>query len=130
MDYKELAFMIGRVVLGLYLLKNAYAHFTRTKTMAAYAGSKNVPSPVLAVVVAGLLLLIGGVGILLGRFIEWSVLALVFFFIPVTFTMHRYWKETDPSMKAIQSVNFYKNLAVLGAVLMLLIIREPWPYSF
>ena len=120
--------MIGRVLLGGYFLRSAYNHFVNVKQLAGYAASKGVPAPQLAVIGSGLLLLVGGVGILLDRFIEFSVLALVLFFIPVTFTMHRYWKETDPSMKALQSVNFYKNLALLGAVLMLLIILQPCGY--
>ena len=122
MDYYGALFLIGRVLLGGYFLRSAYNHFVNVKQLAGYAASKGVPAPQLAVIGSGLLLLVGGVGILLDRFIEFSVLALV------TFTMHRYWKETDPSMKALQSVNFYKNLALLGAVLMLLIILQPCGY--
>jgi hypothetical protein len=37
--------------------------------------------------------------------------------------------ETDPMQKMSQRVHFQKNIALLGAALMLLVIRAPWPLS-
>lgn len=108
---------------------NAYNHFTQNKGMTDYAKSKGVPAPAAAVFVAGVLLLLGGLGILFGAYIRWAVFALVLFFLPVTFMMHAYWKDTDPGQKMGNRVNFYKNLALLGASLLLLSIPEPWVYS-
>jgi uncharacterized membrane protein YphA (DoxX/SURF4 family) len=54
--------------------------------------------------------------------------ALVLFLIPVTFTMHPFWKEVGQA-RAIEKIQFMKNLALLGAVLMLSIIPTPWPMS-
>ncbi len=126
MDY---LFLLGRILFGGYFLKSAWSHFTKTKGLAGYAASRSVPMPTLAVVFTGFLLLIGGLGIVYGVWISWAVLALVLFLVPVTFIMHPYWKDADPNMKMMNSVNFWKNLALLGAVLMLLAIPEPWPFS-
>lgn len=130
MDYYGALFLIGRVLLGGYFLRNAYNHLVHTQQLMGYASSKGVSSPRFAVISTGLLLLIGGLGILLGRYVDWSVLALVIFLGPVSFKMHAYWKITDPMQKMGESVNFWKNLALLGAVLMLLMLPEPWLYSF
>jgi hypothetical protein len=43
--------------------------------------------------------------------------------------MHQYWKHTDPMMKINDQVNFMKNIAILGAAWMLLMIPQPWPMS-
>ena len=52
------AYLIGRILVGLYYLYNALNHFKSLVMMAGYAGSKGVPAPKLAV--APLLLAVGG----------------------------------------------------------------------
>lgn len=122
-------FFLGRILLGGYFIKNAYNHFKNSQMLAGYAGSKGVPMPSLAVLGTGLLLLLGGLGVVLGVYVEWAVTFLAIFLIGVTFKMHQYWKVADPMMRMGESVNFYKNLALLGAVLMLLAIPQPWVWS-
>jgi uncharacterized membrane protein YphA (DoxX/SURF4 family) len=125
----DILFLIGRVLFGGYFVMSGFNHFKNHAGLTGYAASKGVPSPSLAVHVTGILLLIGGLGVLLGVYIEWAALALAVFFIPVTFIMHAYWKDTDPGMKMANQINFWKNLALLGAALLLLSIPQPWPYS-
>ena len=108
---------------------SGYAHFKNLQSYSGYAQSKGVPMPKLAVVVTGLLLAGGGIGILLGVWIECAVLLLSLFLIFVTFKMHAYWTIADPMQRMGERVNFYKNLALLGAVLMLLAIPAPWALS-
>ena len=54
------AFLIGRIIVGLYFISSGIRHFTHLKMMAGYAGSKGVPMPQIGVPVSGLLLLLGG----------------------------------------------------------------------
>jgi uncharacterized membrane protein YphA (DoxX/SURF4 family) len=82
-----------------------------------------------AVFVTGLMMLLGGLGILLGVYVGLSVLLLAAFLLGTTFTMHQFWKITDPSAKMGERINFMKNLALLGAVLMILAIPLPWALS-
>jgi putative oxidoreductase len=122
-------FLIGRILFGGFFIQGAYNHFTHVKMMAAYAGSKKVPAPEMAVLGTGLLLLLGGLSILLGAFPTVGLILLIVFLVPTTFTMHAYWLDTDPGMKMGNTVNFYKNLALLGAILIMFIIPKPWPLS-
>lgn len=126
----ELFFLIGRILFGGYFLMNAINHFSKADMLSGYAAAKGVKSPKLAVFVSGLLLLAGGAGILLGVYVSWAVLALVLFLVPVSFKMHAFWKVSEPNMKMMEMVNFTKNMALLGAALMLLAISTPWPLSF
>lgn len=128
MDYAIL-FLIGRILFGAYFLRNALNHFMNIGMMSGYAASKGVPMPQLAVLGSGLLLAIAGLGILFGVWVDIAVAALVLFLIPVTFQMHAYWKVADPMMQMAESINFWKNLALLGAALMLLMIPQPWAYA-
>jgi putative oxidoreductase len=127
MDYSAVLFLIGRILYGGYFVMSGVNHLTKTGMLAGYAQSKGVPSPKFAVVVSGLLLIAGGLGVLLGVYVSWAVLALVVFLVPVSFTMHAHWKVSDPAMKMADMQHFLKNMALLGGALMLLAISTPWP---
>lgn len=122
------AFVAGRVLVGGYFLLNAFHHFTSTASLALYAHSRGVPYPVLAVLVAGVLLLIAGLSLLLGLAPKIGIAATVLFLVPVTFMMHAFWNDTG-MLRAFQLINFTKNLALMGAVLALAGVPEPWPVS-
>jgi uncharacterized membrane protein YphA (DoxX/SURF4 family) len=125
----EYILLLSRVILGFYFLFNSFNHFRNLNSLAGWVQSKNVPAPRLMVALTGLLLLIGGLSILLGAYIEIGILALTLFFLPVTFVMHDSWRETDPQMKMMQMINFMKNLALWAAILALLFVPQPWPFS-
>lgn len=125
----EVLFLIGRIIVGVYYIFNAFNHFGNLNMMSGYAQSKGVPAPKVAVIVTGLLLLIGGVTILLGFYPTIGVAALVIFFVGVTPVMHNFWAIEDQQMRMVEMVNFMKNLALLGSALMFLAIPQPWPFS-
>lgn len=104
-------------------------HFMKNDMMTQYTASKGVPSARFAVYITGLLLLFGGLGMLLGAYTQWAVLLLVLFFIPVSFKMHNFWAISDPQAKMSEMVNFMKNMALMGAALMMLAIPVPWAFS-
>lgn len=122
-------FLLGRVLLGGYFIMSGYNHIKNLGMLTGYAQSKGVPLPKVAVFVTGLMLLSGGAGILLGVGVQYSVIILSVFLIVTTFKMHQYWKISDPMVRMGERVNFYKNLALLGGVLMLLSIPLPWDLS-
>ena len=125
----ENLFFIGRIILGGYFLLNAYNHLFKTKALVGYAEFKKVPMPKVAIIISGLLLLFGGYTIITGVRVTAGIAALVLFFLPVTFTMHTFWKE-EGQTRMMEQVQFMKNLALLGAILMLLAIPVPWPPLF
>jgi uncharacterized membrane protein YphA (DoxX/SURF4 family) len=125
----EYILLLSRVILGFYFLFNSFNHFRNLNSLAGWVQSKNVPAPRLMVALTGIFLLIGGLSILLGAYIEIGILALTLFFLPVTFVMHDFWRETDPQMKMMHMINFMKNLALWEAILALLFIPQPWPFS-
>lgn len=130
MDYQEILFLIGRAIFGGYFVMMSMNHFMKSDMLSGYASSKGVPSSRVAVFLTGLLLLAGGLGVLLGAYIQWAVFSLAVFLLGVSFKMHAFWTEyPDPNMKMTDMVNFMKNMALLGASLMLLAIPEPWAYA-
>jgi uncharacterized membrane protein YphA (DoxX/SURF4 family) len=124
---KEL-FLLGRVLLGGYLLMSGSHHFTQVSVLSEAAAAHGVPWPMAAVLVAGVLLLVGGVTLLLGIVPRVGVAAMILFLVPVTLTMHAFWREAGAA-RLMDLINFTKNVGLLGAILMLVAVPEPWPYS-
>jgi uncharacterized membrane protein YphA (DoxX/SURF4 family) len=122
-------FLIGRIIVAGFFLFNGFNHFMLIGMMSDYAKMKGVPLPKITVAVTGAMLVLGGLSLLMGVFPVVGVILLAAFLIPVSFTMHNFWKIQDPQQKMIEMVNFLKNMALLGSVLMFLSIPQPWPYS-
>jgi uncharacterized membrane protein YphA (DoxX/SURF4 family) len=123
------AFLVGRILVGLYYLQGAYHHFTEVGHMSRAAAAHGVPAPELAVVAAGVLLLVAGLSFLLGVFPRLGVGAIVLFLVPVTLIMHAFWADRDPAQRQADIINFTKNIGLLGSSLMFLAVPRPWPYS-
>lgn len=121
-------FLLGRVLAGGYFLYSGLKHFIDLPTMIDVVSRRGIPFPKISVVLAGVLLLIGGVSFLFGLVPKLGIVALTLFLVPVTLLMHPYWKEHGAQRMA-DLINLTKNFGLLGAVLMAWAIPEPWPLS-
>ena len=128
MPYTDELFLLGRILFGGYFLFSGLNHFMKFGMLKGYAQSKGVPMPEAAVVVTGILLLLGGLGVVFGIEPTWSALFLVVFLLGVTPKMHAFWAVKDPQQKMSDMINFQKNMALLGAALMMLSVDTPWVY--
>ncbi|MBI4094964.1 MAG: DoxX family membrane protein [Candidatus Liptonbacteria bacterium] len=125
----ELLFLIGRILYGGFFVMNGIRHIMNNDMLAGYASSKGIANAKFMVHFSGLFILLGGLGIALGVYIQYAVLLLAVFLLAVSFKMHAYWAVSDPMAKMGDQVNFMKNMALLGAALMMLMIPEPWAYA-
>lgn len=122
-------FVLGRAIFGGYFVYNGLTHLLRTESMSQYAAYKGVPRPDAAVRGTAAMLLTGGISVAAGLKPRQGLATLMAFLIPTTLQMHRFWEEEDPEKRTVETVNFAKNVALLGAVLALMEIHEPWPAS-
>lgn len=120
----DVVLLIGRILFVALFLASAMGHLTQSKAMGAYAGSKGVPSPVLATQVSGVLILLGGISVLLGLWGDLGSLFLVVFLLPTALLIHGFWKETEPMAKQMEMVQFNKDVALAGGALVLF-----WAFS-
>jgi len=97
-------------------------HFKNLKNMSMYAKSKGIQSPAFAVTFSGLLLFFGGLGVIIGIYIDIALIFIAIFLLFVTPKMHQFWKETDSNVKMIEMQQFLKNMALLGATLALYVL--------
>jgi uncharacterized membrane protein YphA (DoxX/SURF4 family) len=122
-------FMLGRGIFGGFFAYNGINQLQHQKEMSQYAASKGVPAAEAAIPATAALLLGGGLSIMAGMKPKQGLAAIVGFLIPVTLQMHRFWEVRDPEQRMNEMIHFSKNMALVGAALMMLQIPEPWPAS-
>jgi putative oxidoreductase len=108
---------VGRAFFAAIFLMSAFGNFSqRAIDQAARQG---VPLATIAVPLAALISLAGGLSILLGYRARLGGWLIVLFLVPVTLMMHRFWAVSDPMAARIQQVMFMKNLSMLGGALLI-----------
>lgn len=126
---KNIAFLLGRVAFGGFFLYNGMNHFKNRKMLAQYAGSKSVSAPHAAVILSGITLLLGGASVITGIKPTLGTAALIAFLSAVSPKMHDFWTQEDQAQQMNEMIHFSKNMALLGAALALMGVKEPWPVS-
>lgn len=116
----ETFILLGRLLFGGFFVYNGMKHLLDRKALTGYAASKKVPFAELSVILSGLLILFSGAGIVLGIYMEVSLALVSIFLLAVTFAMHGFWLDKDQQARQMNKVQFAKNVALLGACLMML----------
>jgi putative oxidoreductase len=112
MDFQKIIPLIARTFLALIFIRSGIGKiqsFSDTQEQIASAGL-----PLAALLAAGAIVfeLVGAALVLLGYKAKWGALLLILFLIPATLVFHTNFAET------MQVTQFFKNLAILGGLLM------------
>ena len=98
--------------------------------MGEFAKSKNVPVPKVAVFLTGVMILLGGVSVLLGLWVNIGAWLLIIFLIPTAFIMHNFWTVEEPMDRQNEQIHFMKDLALAGAAFLIwflyITVHVPW----
>lgn len=118
------------VLGGVDSLKNAKAMAPAAQPLAdrieKLAPDSPVPTdPATLVRATGAAQVIGGAMLATGRFPRLASLLLAGTLVPTTLTAHRFWDEHDPSVKQNQRMHFFKNVSMLGGLLMATLDPDP-----
>jgi len=109
---------VGRALYAAIFLAGSLGHFSRaTIEQAAHQG---VPLASFVVPASGVLALLGGLSVLIGYRARVGAAMLALFLVPVTVTMHAFWALPDPQAAQLQSIMFFKNVALLGGALLMI----------
>ncbi|MYR05345.1 DoxX family membrane protein [Gordonia sp. SID5947] len=88
----------------------------------------NVPTePEVLVRVNGAIQVGGGILLATGKFPRFAALGLAGSLVPTTLAGHPFWEETDPAARARQRTQFYKNVSLLGGLLIAAVDTEGKP---
>ena len=113
----KIILLIGRILFSLNFIMAIASHFSAAGV--GYAQMMHVPMAGFLVPLSGVMAVVGGISVLIGYKAKWGAWLLVLFLIPVTFMMHAFWNVTDQMMMQMQMAIFMKNMAMLGAALMI-----------
>lgn len=109
---------VGKVGMLLVFITSGIAHLTSTKSLAGYAQSKRIPKPAAAVVLTGLMMLVGSVMIIFRWHAIWGSGLILTFVWLAAFLIHDYWNETDAMARGNQQAHFWKNVALGSAAIL------------
>ncbi len=109
--------LLGRFFYSAIFIGSGLGHFS--ESAIEYAKMQGVPMAGFLVPASGIIAVLGGISILLGYKARFGALLLVIFLVPVTLMMHNFWMVNEPELELIQRAMFMKNLALLGAALII-----------
>lgn len=118
----DVVFLIGRILFVALFLASATAHLTDKGAMAGYAESRGVRPGRPMVLVSGAQILLGGLSVLLGVWMDVGAILLALFTLFAAVLMHGFWKEKEPTSRQQEQTQFMKDLALTGASLILLFL--------
>ena len=115
-------FFLGRLLLVAIFYSSAYSKITNFDMFVGIAGDAGMPFPVIAIIGAIALDLVGATLLLVGKKFAGSGAALlILFLIVATPFFHNFWVEAPGSLAYTnQYNNFMKNVSILGAMFIML----------
>ncbi|AMP02719.1 DoxX family protein [Collimonas pratensis] len=111
-------YRVGRILLASLFVISGTLKIVDFSGVAGYMERIGVPFATLAVLAAILFELGGGLAILSGWRVRPVAVAVAVFTAIATLTAHRFW-QADPAAMQNQLNHFLKNIAIIGALLMM-----------
>lgn len=118
---KNIIDLIGRIFISFIFLFEAYdsiKYFEETKQSMMEYGIMANQDFLLSSSIG--LLILGGLLVLLGYRSSLGAILLLLYWIPATFIVHSFWNDL-PEIRRIESIQFMKNLAIMGGLLIVLV---------
>jgi putative oxidoreductase len=105
---------------GIDVLRNPEPRAEKAEPVATkMAGPLGLPQDSLQLVKINAAVQVGAGALLaLGKLPRVAALALCGSIVPTTLAGHRFWEETEPGNRAQQRVHFFKNLGLLGGLIL------------
>jgi putative oxidoreductase len=117
-NVQNTAALVGRILLAAIFLTSGFGKITGFDATVGYIASKHLPLPQVGVLIAILCELGGGILLLVGFKARWAGLVLAIFTLAAGLLFHDYWNLTDAAQAAANKINFWKNVAISGGMLM------------
>lgn len=117
-NVQNTAALVGRILLALIFITSGFGKLTGFEGTVGYIASKHLPLPQVAAIIAVLCELGGGILLLVGFKARWAGLVLAIFTLAAGLLFHDYWNLTDAAQIAANKINFWKNVAISGGMLM------------
>ena len=115
----DVIMLLGRVALGAIFVKSGLQKLMALSAFAASLASRGVPQSETWAVIGATVEFVGGILIVTGFRVRPASLLMILFVIVATGISHRYWEYADAAARRAQEIQFFKNLSILGGLLLL-----------
>ncbi len=112
------AALVGRILLALIFITSGFGKITGFEGTVGYIASKHLPMPQVGAAIAIAVELGAGLLLLVGFKARWAALAIAIFSLAAGILFHNYWDMADAAQKMANQINFWKNVAISGGMLM------------
>lgn len=110
--------LIGRLLMAFLFLPAGLSKIGGFPGTVGYIASKGLPLPSVAAAIAIVVEVGCGLALIAGFGTRWAALALAGFTLVATFLFHNFWAMPADQVM-IQQLMFFKNIAVVGGLLLL-----------
>ncbi|ADU49889.1 DoxX family membrane protein [Intrasporangium calvum] len=108
---------LSRLALGATFAWLGYGAASDPGGRVVSAANLGLPNPEAAVRFNGAAMAVGGAALALGILPRAAALGLVASLVPTTIAGHAFWKESDPTARAMHRTQALKNLGLAGGLL-------------
>ena len=110
--------LLGRILLSSVFVLSGISKITGFAMERGYVEAKHLPLPAVALTIALIIELAGGLAVLTGFATRLTAWILFLYLIPTTFLFHNFWAMSGMD-RYDNIVHFEKNLAIMGGLLLL-----------
>lgn len=122
--------LLGRILFaGLFVSSGLGFHLRMREMAVGYTRMKGLPAPELAVVGTGVMIVVAGIMIVIGLWVDLAALAIFVFLLGTSFLFHNFWTVEDPQERMLDMVHFQKDLGLAGGALVLFYLFQQFGES-
>lgn len=115
----DVVVLVGRILYVAIFLSSGLNHFRNVDSMSRYARSRGLPAARWVVLVSGAVIVVGGLMVLLGVWADLGTLLIAAFLLSTAVVMHDFWRQSDPTTRTTERLQFLKDISLAGASIML-----------
>lgn len=113
--------VVGRIMLATIFLMSAVGNkIPKFNDVAGYMASEGVPMPKVMLAGAIAFLIAGSLSIIFGFRAKIGATLLLIFLVLATYFFHDFWTVEDAMLQQNEMIQFMKNMALMGAMLMIM----------
>jgi len=110
--------LFARILLSAVFIMGGIGKIFGFSFEESMVAAKHLPLPAVALAIALVIELVGGLAILLGLYTKFTAWIVFLYMIPTTFLFHNFWAMQGPD-RLDTMIHFEKNLAIMGGLLLL-----------
>jgi len=110
--------LVGRILISSVFILAGIGKISGFSGEEGFVASKHLPLPAVALGIAMIVELVGGLAILAGLYTRFTAWIVFLYMIPTTFLFHNFW-TMQGAARDDNMLHFEKNIAIMGGLLIL-----------